>query len=74
MWYNNYRKLRKEVMKMLEILFVVVVIIIEGYLLFGMGAIVLCEIISSKTGACCMPKWAENLYDFVIEKWFFIYK
>jgi hypothetical protein len=59
---------------MLEILFVVAVIIIVGYLFLGMGAIVLCEFISSKTGACCMPKWAESLYNFVIDKWFFIYK
>ena len=61
-------------MKMLEILFVVTVIIISSYLFLGMGAIALCELISNKTGACCMPKWAENLYDFVIDKWFFIYK
>jgi hypothetical protein len=50
------------------------VIVILVYLLLGMGAITLYEFISSKTGACCVPEWADNLYEFVIGKWFFIYK
>lgn len=61
-------------MTMLEILFIIAVIAILVYLLFGMGAIALCEFISSKTGACCVPEWVDNLYEFVVEKWFFIYK
>lgn len=55
---------------MLTIIWIVFAII-AMYFVIGMVSIMVWEIVSSKTGACCVPAWLDNWYEFIIEKWFF---
>ena len=58
----------------MTMMFLVVAIMIMMYFIIGMVSIMTWEIVSSKMGACDVPMWLDNWYDFITKKWFFFFK
>ena len=63
----------REVITMLTIIWVIFAII-AMYLTVGMIGIMVWEIVSSIKGACCVPSWLDDVYEFITEKMFFFFK
>ena len=59
---------------MMEILFVVVAMAIAVYSIIGFASVMLWETVADKKGACSVPNWLDNWYEFITEKWFFFCK
>ena len=50
-----------------------VLVLVAIYLVVGMASIMTWEIVSDIKGACCVPTWLDNWYEFITEKWFFFF-
>ena len=51
----------------------VIFILVSIYAKVGLLSIMAWEIVSDIKGACCVPTWLDNWYEFITEKWFFFF-
>ena len=63
----------RDVITMLTIIWVVFAII-AMYFTIGMVGVMVWETVASIKGACCVPSWLDDVYEFITEKMFFFFK